>query len=134
MEQKLENLTKKIYDEGVERAKKEAEEIIQKARQDAEKIIQKARDEADNIHKKAENESAELKRNTQADLRLAGNQAVSALKQQIKELLAAHILKEKTSELFADPAFLKEMILAPEVGSRRIGRDPARRFPAKQDR
>jgi V/A-type H+-transporting ATPase subunit E len=112
MEQKLENLTRKIYDEGVERAKKDAEEIIQKARQDAEKIIHDAREEAAKIHKQAESESAEIERNTRADLHLAANQAVSALKQQIKELLASHILKEQTSELFADPAFLKEMILA----------------------
>jgi V/A-type H+-transporting ATPase subunit E len=112
MEQKLENLTQKIYDEGVERAKKDAEEIIQKARKDAEKIIHDAQTQAEKIHKQADNESAELKRNTRADLHLAANQAISALKQQIKELLALRILKKQTSQLFADPAFLKEMILA----------------------
>jgi V/A-type H+-transporting ATPase subunit E len=112
MEQKLENLTRKIYEEGVERARQDAEGILQKARQDAEKIIKDAREEAAKIHKQAENEAAELKRNTRADLHLAGNQALSALKQQIKELLVTHILREQTSQLFADPAFLKEMILA----------------------
>jgi V/A-type H+-transporting ATPase subunit E len=112
MEHKLENLTQKIYEEGVERARKDADEIIQKARHKAEKIIEDAHNEATKIQKQAENESAELKRNTLADLHLAGNQSVSALKQHIKEILASNILKEKTSQLFADPAFLKEMILA----------------------
>ena len=93
MQEQLDQLTNKIYQEGVEKAKQDAEEILEKAK--AEIIV-----------------LAQLKRNTEADLKLAGNQAISSLKQQIKALLSAKILNEPVGELMVNPDFLRELVLS----------------------
>jgi V/A-type H+/Na+-transporting ATPase subunit E len=112
MENKLDNLTQKIYQEGIEKANREGEKIISNAKAEAEKMIREAREEAELIRKNGDRESEEIKRNTMASLKLAGSQAISSLKQQIKDLLALKILKEPASQLFVDAGFLKELILS----------------------
>ena len=49
MESKLQELTKKIYKEGVEKAGLEANDILEAAKKDAAKIITDAKKEAENI-------------------------------------------------------------------------------------
>jgi len=112
MQEQLDELTNKIYQEGVEKANKDAEEILTKARSEAERIVENSKKEAEKILKNAEEDSGKLKRNTEADLKLAGNQAISSLKLQIKELLSAKILNQPVGELIVNPDFLKEIILS----------------------
>jgi V/A-type H+-transporting ATPase subunit E len=107
----IENLTQKIYQEGVEKANQEADDILQKAKDEAAQIVEKAKKEADDIKKSAEDDAAQLKRNTEAEIKLSAQQAVSQLKQNIKELLSGKILGESTGKLFADADFLKQIIL-----------------------
>jgi V/A-type H+/Na+-transporting ATPase subunit E len=112
MENKLDNLTQKIYQEGIEKANVEGEKIISNARNEAEMTIRQAKEEAERIKNNGEKEAEEIKRNTMASLKLAGTQAISSLKQQIKDLLAVKILKEPANQLFVDASFLKELILS----------------------
>jgi len=107
----IENLTQKIYQEGVEKADQEAEEIKQKAKEEAAQIVENAKKEAADIKKSAEDEATQLKRNTNAEIKLSAQQAVSQLKQNIKKLLSDKILGESTGKLFADADFLKQIIL-----------------------
>ena len=44
MENKLDILTQKLYNEGVDKARQEAENIINQAKQEAEKIIAEAKE------------------------------------------------------------------------------------------
>ena len=62
MENKLDLLTKKLYEEGVEKANREAERVTGEAQQQAEKLLADARAEADAIRKRAEAEAEDLKR------------------------------------------------------------------------
>ena len=112
MENKIDNLTQKIYQEGVDKAQQEGDRIIGNAKTEAEEIIRAAREEAENLKKSAEKEAGEINRNTMASLKLAGNQSISSLKQQIKDLLAVKILAQPLQELFVDTSFLKEIILS----------------------
>lgn len=112
MENKLDSLTQKIYQEGIEKANQERDDILNNAKTEADRIIKDAKKEADQIKTKAQDEAEELKRNSMADLKLAGNQAISSLKQQIKDLLVVKILKDPTKEIFVDTNFLKELILS----------------------
>ena len=111
MQNKLDQLTQKIYQEGIDKAEEEAAKIRANARRDAEEIIEKARQEADEIRRQAQEDANQLRRNTEADLKLAGQQAISSLKQRVKELLVAKVLDEPAAKLMVDQEFLKELIL-----------------------
>lgn len=49
MENKIQELTDKIYREGVEKGNEEAQKLIAKAQEEAKRIIEDARKEADSI-------------------------------------------------------------------------------------
>lgn len=107
---KLDALVEKVYSEGIEKSKSEAETIISNAKDEANKIIEDAKKEAEGIVGGAEKEAEELKRNTTAELKLAGTQAISSLKQEIKSMINASVLGENMKEAFVDADFLKTII------------------------
>ena len=49
MENKIQELTDKIYREGVEKGNEEAQKLIVKAQEEAQKIVENAQKEADSI-------------------------------------------------------------------------------------
>lgn len=110
MEAKLQELTDRIYQEGVERARKEAEEIIADARQKAEHLLKEAQREAEHTRTKAGEEAEELRRNVTSELQLSAKQAVSGLKQEITQLILTRLLSEPLKETFKDKAFLQRII------------------------
>ncbi len=63
MENKLQELTNKLYQEGLAKGKDQAEEIIAKAKEEAEAIVKKAKKEATWMVERAEKEAAEHKEN-----------------------------------------------------------------------
>lgn len=107
----LDMLTDKIYREGVEKARQEAESIVEKARQEAREVLKEAKDQSDGLLAEAQKEAEGLKKNALADIRLAGNQAISTLKQEIRKLLNEKIIEKPIGDLFNDPSFLKTIIL-----------------------
>ena len=80
MNTKLQELTDKIYQEGVERGNAEARKIVDNARDTASGIVAEAQAEAEKILAEARDKAAELTKNTQAELRLFARQSVDALK------------------------------------------------------
>lgn len=110
-EVKLDSLLERIYQDGVEKSNKKSEEIVSTANQNAKKIIDEANARAEAIIKEADQKVEELKRNTLSDIRMGGEQAISALKQRIKDLIVAKVAKEGMKEIFADSSFLKTLVL-----------------------
>ena len=76
MENKLQELTQKLYNEGVEKANVEAEKILAEAKSEAEKVKQNAEKEAAKIISAAEQKSTEIKKNVDAELNLASKQTI----------------------------------------------------------
>lgn len=62
MENKLDVLTKKLYEEGVDKANQEAEKIIANAKESAAKLVAEAEAKARDIMAAAESESESLKK------------------------------------------------------------------------
>ena len=110
MESKLQQLTKKLYKEGVEKANKEAVTIIEKADVDSRKIISEAQKKADTIIENAKEESEQLKNKVLSEIRMSSNQAVSLLKQNIINILSSSALKGKIEKSIEDLTFIKEII------------------------
>ena len=83
MNTKLQELTDKIYAEGVEKGKNEAAEIVAAAKAEAQRIKEAAEAEARKIVEQANAKAAETTKNTQSELKLYTEQSLNALKTEI---------------------------------------------------
>lgn len=111
MNTKLQELTEKIYLEGVEKGNEEAATIIANAELQAAQILAKAHEQAAGIIKDAEDKSAELSKNTQSELQLFARQSVNALKSEITDLICGNITASSVKAATADAAFMQQIIL-----------------------
>lgn len=111
MENKLQELTGKIYEEGVARAKEEAEKIIIEAKKEADELRNKAKKEAEQILGKAGKEAEELKRKVESEVKLSARQAISTIKQQITEMITAKATENSIKDAFNDKEFIKKIII-----------------------
>lgn len=111
MNEKLQELTDKIYQEGLEKGKIEAEEIVAKAKSQAEGIVKSAKEEAEQITHKAEEDAAETRKKTESELRMSANQAITSLKQTMMEIVVDEAVKEAVDKSFDDNDFVKSLML-----------------------
>jgi V/A-type H+-transporting ATPase subunit E len=112
MENKLQELTQKLYNEGVEKANVEAEKILAEAKSEAEKLKQNAEKDAQKIITDAEQKSVEIKKNVDAELALASKQSIRTVKQQITEMIVSKVIDVPVKKAFDDVKFVKEIIEA----------------------
>lgn len=112
MENKLQQLTQKLYNEGLEKGRAEADRLVADAKEQAEKMLADARDQAEAIVKKARAEAEDVKKNSMTEISLAGKQAVSKIKAEIASMIIAKSTYTGVKEAVMDPAFIKEMLLA----------------------
>lgn len=110
MNEKLQELTRKIYDEGLEKGKNEALEIVEKAKKEAEEILSKAKKEARQIAEQATKEAEEQKKNVHSELVLSSKQAVSTVKQKVADMLNQKAVEQALDKSFDDKDFVKNLI------------------------
>src|SRR5690606_7943085 len=110
MQTKLQELTEKIYSEGVEKAKLEADAIIKAAQEKAKAIEQEALSKADSIVAEAESKAESLKLHIESELKMSIGQAVAALKQTIANTVCMKAIQPSVKELFGDKEILKGLI------------------------
>ncbi|MCI7728657.1 MAG: hypothetical protein MSH47_03115 [Bacteroidales bacterium] len=110
MNDKLQELTDKIYLEGVEKGKNEAKEIVSKASEDAEKIIAKAKADAEKILADAEKQAKELEKNTKSELKLYTDQSLNALKSEITNIISEKVASIAVNSALNDKQFMQSII------------------------
>jgi V/A-type H+-transporting ATPase subunit E len=110
MQNKLQELTEKIFKEGISKGNAEAEKIINDSKKQAKDIIDKAKKEADKIINDAKKKSDEIKSSSEAEFRLSSKQAINALKQQITDLINGEIVSTSVKKVFEDKDFIKKLI------------------------
>lgn len=111
MADQLQEMLNKIYEEGVNKAKAEAAKILEAAQLEADQKKSKAQEEADRILADAKQKAAELDKNLHSDLKMASQQAMSALKNKIINTLMIETIDKQTSQSMQDSAFLQKLIL-----------------------
>ena len=109
MQDKLQELTDKLYNEGLSKGKADAEAMLADARKESEAMIAKAREEAAAITAKAEKDAEDLRSKVESDLSMASAQALQATRKDIEGLLTG---KLSDASVLEDPSFLKEIIRA----------------------
>lgn len=112
MSNKLQELTDRLYNEGLLKGKEEGEILLSKARKEADEIIANARKQAEDIVTEAENRAAQLKEKAESDIKMASEQALMATKKDIENLLVNALCTEETEKVLSEEKFLKEIILA----------------------
>ncbi len=110
MEAKLEELTKKIYEEGVQKGQSQADEIISKAKAEADAIIKNAKQQYDQIISDAKKEQSKMVAKGASEIRMAGEQAVTSLKQEISSILSNFIVSSGIKNALSDNEFVKNLI------------------------
>lgn len=111
MPNKLQELTDKLYQEGLSKGKQEAEEMKAAAKKEAAKIIAQAKDEAVKIKSDAEKEAAETKSKVENDLKMASSQTISAIRQQVEKVIITKAIAEPVKAGMEDADFIKSVIL-----------------------
>ena len=110
MENKIQELTVKIYNEGVEKGKEEAARIVNEAQEKAAAILKEAQEDADALLAKAQKDAEELQQNTKAELKLYAGQAVGALQSEVATLVTDTIISESVKDALSGDA-LKAVIV-----------------------
>ena len=112
MENKLQELTRKRYDEGLEKGRTEADALVADAKARAAKIVAEAQSQAAEILAQARSKAEDVEKNTLTEIALAGKQAVSKIKSEIASLIVAKATARGVKEAVMDPAFIKEMLVS----------------------
>ena len=110
MQTKLQELTEKIYNEGVQKAREEAEAILNDARQKATAIEKEAEKNAEAIIQEARQKSETLKSHVESELKMTLNQSVSALKQELAGLITMKAIQPSVKEAFGDKAYVQKLV------------------------
>lgn len=110
MEQKIAELTDKLYKDGVEKGEERAKQIAEDAKARAAKIVENARAEAQKIVAEARQQADEAGRNAGSEIKLSGQQAVSAIKQEIVDMIVAKNVDQSIGQLLSDPQVVKGLI------------------------
>ncbi len=111
MNKRLQELTQKIYKEGVTEAQRRAEKIISQAENEAKDIISAAEAEAEERMMQAAKTADEIGKNMRSELQLYARRAVDALKTEITELIAARLAAEAVGKAIDGKAFMQKIIL-----------------------
>jgi len=111
MDVKIQELTDKIYREGVEKGNEEAGRIVAEANEQKRSILQEAEVEAGKIVANAEKQAADLKKSAESELKWFAAQFLEDLKSEITNLITGRIVASNVQPLTQDNAYMQQVIL-----------------------
>ena len=112
MQNKLQELTDRLYNEGLSKGKQEGEELLAKAKVQADDIIAKAQAEAAQIVEAARKQAEEIRTKTASDVKMAASQSIAATKKDIETLIVGKMTEGEVKKNLSTPDFIKELIKA----------------------
>lgn len=112
MDNKLQELTERLYNQGLSKGKEEGAQILENARKEAAAIIAAAKEEAKAVKEEAQKEADDLKSKAESDIRMASSQSLQATRKDIENILISGIVGPKTEAALTSPDFIKDIIKA----------------------
>lgn len=109
---KLQELTQKLYDEGLAKGKQEGEAVLQKAVEEAGSIVKKAQEEAEAILARARKEADDFKVKVEGDVKMASMQALQATRADIENLVIAKAVDAPVTKALSSEEYIKGIITA----------------------
>jgi V/A-type H+-transporting ATPase subunit E len=110
--EKIQELTDKLYREGVEKGKAEGEHLVQQAQEEVAKMLADAKEQADKIIAEAKKEAQELDVNTRSELKLYAGQALNALKSEVANVITKKLVDEAVKSLSDNKDFIGKFMVA----------------------
>lgn len=110
MENKLQELTDKLYNEGLAKGKKDADNLLSQAKEQAEEIMARAKAQAESIVAAARKEADDLKVRVEGDIKMASSQSLAALRSKIENMIEAGAVGSKVDEALSDKKFVGSLI------------------------
>jgi len=98
MDNKVQEITDKIYREGVEKGQEEAQKIVEAAEAKKAEMLKMAQQEAEKIVADAKKSAEELAKDTKSELHLYAGRALEALKSEITNLMTGSIVDTAMNE------------------------------------
>jgi hypothetical protein len=111
MQNKLQELTDKLYNEGLSKGRQDAEDMRAKAKSEAQAIITEANNKANEIISKAKKEAQELREKTESDIKMAASQAIATIKQETENAILYKAMSSDTNAVINNDDFIKSIIL-----------------------
>lgn len=111
MDTRIQELTEKIYQEGIEKGNQEAAQIIAEANAKKQTLLAEAEAEAKRIIANAEKQAQEIKKNTDTELKIAASQVVDSLKKEVINLITGKITDASVKPIVTDKTFMQKIIL-----------------------
>ena len=112
MENKIQELTDRIYREGVEKGNEEAQKIIARSQEEAKKIVDDAQRKAEMLLAAARKSANDLEDNTKSELKLFANQAVNALKSEITSLITDKVVANSVDNFIKDKNYFNAFVVS----------------------
>lgn len=107
---KLQQLTDKLYQEGLSKGRQEGETLLAEAKKQAAGIVDEARAQAEAILAQARKDAADYKTKVESDLKMATGQALQATRKDIENMVVCKLADTQVSKAMAAPEFIKGII------------------------
>lgn len=111
MDSKIQELTDKIYREGVEKGNEQAAKIVAEAEAKSAETINNAKAEAERIVSDAKKKATEFQQNTESELKLYAGQMLESLKSTIVNQISGTLSTANVKAATANPEFMQQMML-----------------------
>lgn len=107
---KLQQLTEKLYQEGLSKGKQEGENLLAEAKKQAAGIVDEARAQAEAILAQARKDASDYKTKVESDLKMASAQALQATRKDLEDMVVCKLTDTQVSKALSSPEFLKGII------------------------
>ncbi|MBK8518186.1 MAG: hypothetical protein IPL55_18450 [Saprospiraceae bacterium] len=110
MEDRIQEITSKIYEEGVLQAREEAERILNETQKKADEALAEAHKKGDQIVESAKIKAGELEHNVREEIKYASHQAINSVKQKIADIITLKVTEEPLKELLDDKTYVAGLV------------------------
>ena len=107
---KLQELTDKLYNDGLSKGREEGARILEEARKQAEEIVADARKQADGIVSEARRQADDYSQKVTSDLKMAASQSLQATRKDIENLIIGSFAGEEVKKSLTSAEFVKQVI------------------------
>ncbi len=110
MNDKIRQLTDKLYEEGLQKGKEESDKLIAQAKAEAAKILSDAKQQSQEIVEQAKKRDAEMQKTAMKDVEMAASRAMNDLKESIKDMLSSITVSQDITQNFSNTEFVASLI------------------------
>lgn len=107
---KIQELTSKLYEEGVEKGNAEAKKIVAEAEKKQKQILDNANSKAQEIVDAAKKKATEVTTNAESELKLYASQALEGLKSEVTNIITDKLAQSSVKSAVNDKEFMQKLI------------------------